>query len=145
MPATWMRTPSGGTDAGGRAVEVRRRHHHAPGHHAVGEHLADAVHVGEEELERPDPLTDPALDVVPLLGVDHPRHRGRAGTAAPPPTGRTSHRRRRRRSASRSARADISSSDSPLTAARTSAYGARARPARETASSHYPIPGINDR
>ena len=56
-PATWTRTPFGGLDArrlrGGSAASVATSRR---GHDAVGEDLAGAVDVGEERLERPDPL-----------------------------------------------------------------------------------------
>ena len=55
-PATWMRTPLGGLMPGRLAVEVGAGHHDPARHHAVGEHLAGAVDVGEERLQRPDPL-----------------------------------------------------------------------------------------
>ena len=64
----------GRLQAGDDAVEVRRRHDHRARHHAVGEQLAGSVDVGEEGLERAHPLPDAAVDVVPLLGLDQPRH-----------------------------------------------------------------------
>ena len=47
--------------------------HQPARHHAVGEDLARAVHVGQERLQRADPLRDAGLDVLPLGGGDDAR------------------------------------------------------------------------
>ncbi len=60
-------------DAGDFAAELLRREHEPPWDHAVVERVAGTVHVGEERLERADPLPDAAGDQVPLDGVDDPR------------------------------------------------------------------------
>jgi len=52
---------------------VGRRGHDRPGDHAVLEHLSLVVDVGEEELEHPDALLDPALDPRPGLHLDDAR------------------------------------------------------------------------
>ena len=56
------------------AVEAGGGHQDPPGHHAVREHLAVGVDVGEERLQDADALPHAALDEVPLHRVDHPRH-----------------------------------------------------------------------
>jgi hypothetical protein len=66
--------PVGRVDAGRRPQEVRAGGDDAPRHHAVGEHLARAVHVGQERLERPDALCHADLDRPPLRGRDDPGH-----------------------------------------------------------------------
>ena len=60
MPETWIRTPFGAVMPCG-AVEVGRRRDEPAGHDAVGHHACPAgVDVGEERLERADPLETPA-------------------------------------------------------------------------------------
>jgi hypothetical protein len=61
-------------NAGRLAVEVGAGHHHPPRHDPVGEHLAGAVDVGQERLQRPDPLRDTGLDDLPFGVRDDPRH-----------------------------------------------------------------------
>ena len=63
MPATWMRTPLGGFEPGGGAVEVLAARDQPPGQHAVADDLGVAVDVGEERLQRPHALDDPALQL----------------------------------------------------------------------------------
>ncbi|WRL67330.1 hypothetical protein U6N30_00850 [Blastococcus brunescens] len=58
----------------GLPVEVRAGGDHAARDDPVGEHLAGAVDVGEEGLQRVHPLGHAALDGRPLLGPDDPRH-----------------------------------------------------------------------
>ena len=58
----------------GRAVEVRRGGHQPPGHHSFVEDLPGSVDVGEEELQGPDALAHPRLDLAPLVGADDAGH-----------------------------------------------------------------------
>ena len=69
-----MRTPLGGLDAPDRAVVVRGGGDQLAGDDAVGDHPGVGVDVGEERLERLDPLRDAGLDGLPLRRGDHPRH-----------------------------------------------------------------------
>ena len=52
MPATWTRTPLGGSTPAADAVEVRRGGDHAARDDAVVEDPAGVVDVVEEPLER---------------------------------------------------------------------------------------------
>ena len=58
----------------GGAVVVVRGGDEPARHDALAQDLAWAVDVGEEHLERLDPLDDALLDAVPLLGADDARH-----------------------------------------------------------------------
>jgi hypothetical protein len=57
----------------GAVVSAAGQHDRA-GHDAVAEDVRRAVDVGEEGLERQHPLPHSAVDQVPLVGGDHPRH-----------------------------------------------------------------------
>jgi hypothetical protein len=57
-----------------RAAKLRRAEHQLPGHDSVANDLAVAVDVLEERVQRPDPLYQAALDQLPLVGRDDPRH-----------------------------------------------------------------------
>ena len=59
-------------DAPRLTVEVRRRRHEAARDQAVLEDLSCSVDVGEEGLERPEPLDDARLDLLPLGRGEHP-------------------------------------------------------------------------
>ncbi len=59
-------------EPGHLTVETLGRADHPPGQHPVGERVPGPVHVGEEGLQREDPLLDAPRDQVPLDGVDHP-------------------------------------------------------------------------
>ena len=58
-------TPAGGNAGGGDQLARD---------HAVGEHPPLAVDVGEERLQRPDPLRHAGLDRLPLGRRDDPGH-----------------------------------------------------------------------
>ena len=53
-------------------MEVRRGRDHPSRDDAVVEDLAGVVHVGQERLQRPDPLLDAGLDRRPGLQLDDP-------------------------------------------------------------------------
>jgi hypothetical protein len=74
MPLTCTRTPFGGTIPCAAGVCALLLTTMRRGHDAVGQHGLLAGHVGEERLQRLDPLGDAALDDVPLVGVDDARH-----------------------------------------------------------------------
>ena len=63
MPATWMRTPLGGTMPGGLAMEVLARGDQPLRDHLIAQDVLLAVDVGQEQLQRGDPLFDPALEL----------------------------------------------------------------------------------
>ncbi len=69
MPETCTRTPLGGTDPGGGAVEVRAGGDHAARHDAVGEDLPGVVDVGEERLQRVHPLLRRLRSIVDHVSV----------------------------------------------------------------------------
>ena len=74
MPPMWMRTfPTGRTPRswGNQLFEASTRSRR---HRAVGEDPLVAVDVGQEELEGPHPLHQPALQRRPVGGRDHARH-----------------------------------------------------------------------
>ncbi len=66
--------PVGRFDAGRLPVEVGAGEHEPPGHHAVGEHLAGSVDVGQEPLQRVHPLPHRPGERVPLGRVEDARN-----------------------------------------------------------------------
>ena len=75
MPETWMRTPFAVTIPAASRWKWLRRADEPGGDHAVDDGPLLAVHVGEELLERADPLLDARLDGEPFLLLDDARHR----------------------------------------------------------------------
>ena len=73
MPATWMRTPLGGTMPDSLAVEVLAGSDQPARDHAVAQDLLVAVDVVEVHLEGFDALGDAALQPCPLGGRDDAR------------------------------------------------------------------------
>src|SRR6478752_2858905 len=72
IPATWMRTPPGGSRP---ATDRWKCSELATSRHGtVGQDLPGAVDVGEERLERQHPLAHSRLDPDPLRLVDDPGH-----------------------------------------------------------------------
>ena len=74
MPATWMRTPLGGTSPAAARWKCSQLVTSRRGTHAVADDLGVAVDVGEEHLQRLDALHDAALQLRPLRRADHPGH-----------------------------------------------------------------------
>ena len=74
MPAMWMRTPPGGRRPRSLGMKFFDLLHQLGRDDALGDDALLAVDVGQEHLERLQPLHEPALDARPLAGGDDARH-----------------------------------------------------------------------